>query len=86
MADRAAPVVLRHAEKLTEDGTLVVVSHGGTIRTTIGRLIALEPRSWESLGGLTNCCWSVLGEGARGWRLLEHNAGTLPEPVLGDDD
>jgi len=42
--------------------------------------------SWESLGGLSNCCWSVLGEGVRGWRLLEHNAGTLPEPVLGDDD
>lgn len=86
VADRAAPVVLRHAEKLPEDGTLVVVSHGGTIRTTIGRLLGLEPRHWESLGGLTNCCWSVLGEGARGWRLLEHNAGTLPEPVLGDDD
>ncbi|GAA2568871.1 MULTISPECIES: histidine phosphatase family protein [Streptomyces] len=86
VADRAAPVVLRHAEKLAEDGTLVVVSHGGTIRTTIGRLLGLEPHSWESLGGLTNCCWSVLGEGARGWRLLEHNAGTLPEPVLGDDD
>lgn len=85
VADRAAPVVLRHAEKLPEDGTLVVVSHGGTIRTTIGRLLGLDPRSWESLGGLTNCCWSVLGEGARGWRLLEHNAGTLPEPVLGDD-
>ncbi|WP_395571429.1 histidine phosphatase family protein [Streptomyces sp. BK79] len=86
VADRAAPVVLRHAEKLSENGTLVVVSHGGTIRTTIGRLLGLEPHSWESLGGLTNCCWSVLGEGARGWRLLEHNAGTLPEPVLGDDD
>ncbi|OII68881.1 histidine phosphatase family protein [Streptomyces sp. CC77] len=86
VADRAAPVVLEHAEKLTGDGTLVVVSHGGTIRTTIGRLLDLAPRSWESLGGLSNCCWSVLGEGARGWRLLEHNAGTLPEPVLGDDD
>lgn len=86
VADRAAPVVLRHAEKLPEDGTLVVVSHGGTIRTTIGRLLGLEPHTWESLGGLTNCCWSVLGQGARGWRLLEHNAGTLPEPVLGDDD
>ncbi|GHB33747.1 phosphoglycerate mutase [Streptomyces viridiviolaceus] len=86
VADRAAPVVLRHAEKLPEDGTLVVVSHGGTIRTTIGRLLGLDPHNWESLGGLTNCCWSVLGEGARGWRLLEHNAGTLPEPVLGDDD
>ncbi|MFC8372661.1 MULTISPECIES: histidine phosphatase family protein [unclassified Streptomyces] len=86
VADRAAPVVLRHVDKLPEDGTLVVVSHGGTIRTTIGRLLGLDPHNWESLGGLTNCCWSVLGEGARGWRLLEHNAGTLPEPVLGDDD
>ncbi|MFC9290696.1 histidine phosphatase family protein, partial [Streptomyces sp. NPDC057052] len=86
VADRSAPVVLRHAEKLPEDGTLVVVSHGGTIRTTIGRLLGLEAHNWESLGGLSNCCWSVLGEGARGWRLLEHNAGTLPEPVLGDDD
>ncbi|MFC5150920.1 histidine phosphatase family protein [Streptomyces amakusaensis] len=86
VADRAAPVVLRHAEKLPEDGTLVVASHGGTIRTTIGRLLGLESQHWESLGGLSNCCWSVLGEGARGWRLLEHNAGTLPEPVLGDDD
>ncbi|MFI6417978.1 histidine phosphatase family protein [Streptomyces sp. NPDC050842] len=86
VADRAAPVVLGHAEKLPEDGTLVVVSHGGTIRTTIGRLLGLEAQHWESLGGLSNCCWSVLGEGARGWRLMEHNAGTLPEPVLGDDD
>ncbi|MFD1656914.1 histidine phosphatase family protein [Streptomyces caeni] len=86
VADRAAPVVLRHAEKLPDGGTLVVVSHGGTIRTTIGRLIGLEARHWESLGGLSNCSWSVLGEGVRGWRLLEHNAGTLPEPVLGDDD
>ncbi|WP_405983109.1 histidine phosphatase family protein [Streptomyces sp. NBC_00158] len=86
VADRAAPVVLDHADRLPEGGTLVVVSHGGTIRTTIGRLLGLEPRHWEGLGGLSNCCWSVLGEGARGWRLLEHNAGTLPEPVLGDDD
>ncbi|MGX6747580.1 histidine phosphatase family protein [Streptomyces xantholiticus] len=85
VADRAAPVVLHHADKLRDDGTLVVVSHGGTIRTTIGRLLGLEAYHWESLGGLTNCCWSVVGEGARGWRLLEHNAGTLPEPVLGDD-
>ncbi|MFE9097700.1 histidine phosphatase family protein [Streptomyces sp. NPDC007264] len=86
VAERAAPVVLRHAEKLPDGGTLVVVSHGGTIRTTIGRLLGLEVRHWESLGGLSNCSWSVLGEGVRGWRLLEHNAGTLPEPVLGDDD
>ncbi|WP_446465689.1 histidine phosphatase family protein [Streptomyces sp. BRA346] len=85
VADRAAPVVQEAAEKLPDGGTLVVVSHGGTIRTTIGRLLGLESHTWEALGGLSNCCWSVLGEGARGWRLLEHNAGSLPEPVLGDD-
>lgn len=86
VADRAAPVVERSVEKLPDGGTLVVVSHGGTIRTTIGRLLGLHPGAWEALGGLSNCCWSVLGESIRGWRLLEHNAGTLPEPVLGDDD
>lgn len=86
VADRAAPVVSAAADKLPDGGTLVVVSHGGTIRTTIGRLLGLEARAWEALGGLSNCCWSVLGEGVRGWRLLEHNAGSLPEPVLGDDD
>lgn len=85
VAARAAPVVERRAEKLPDGGTLVVVSHGGTIRTTIGRLLGLEPGSWEALGGLSNCCWSVLGDSPRGWRLLEHNAGTLPQPVLGDD-
>ncbi|MDG4858407.1 histidine phosphatase family protein [Streptomyces sp. T-3] len=86
VADRAAPVVLQHADKLPDGGTLVVVSHGGTIRTTIGRLLGLDSHHWEGLGGLSNCAWSILGEGARGWRLLEHNAGTLPVPVLGDDD
>lgn len=86
VADRAAPVVAEAADKLPDGGTLVVVSHGGTIRTTIGRLLGLDPNSWEALGGLSNCSWSVLGEGARGWRLMEHNAGSLPEPVLGDDD
>ncbi|MFI9273793.1 histidine phosphatase family protein [Kitasatospora sp. NPDC052896] len=85
VADRSVPVVLEAVEKLPEDGTLVVVSHGGTIRTMLGRLLGLEPMQWECFGGLSNCCWSVLGQGIRGWRLLEHNAGTLPEPVMGDD-
>ncbi|MEV7356721.1 histidine phosphatase family protein [Kitasatospora sp. NPDC091276] len=85
VADRSVPVVLEAVDKLPEDGTLVVVSHGGTIRTMLGRLLDLDPVQWECFGGLSNCCWSVLGQGARGWRLLEHNAGTLPQPVIGDD-
>lgn len=85
VADRAAPAVDRAVSGLPENGTLIVVSHGGTIRTTIGRMIGLAPHSWEALGGLANCSWSVLGEHGRGWRLLEHNAGSLPEPVIGDD-
>jgi probable phosphoglycerate mutase len=85
VADRSVPVVLDAVEKLPEDGTVVVVSHGGTIRTMIGRLLDLDPVIWERFGGLSNCCWSVLGQGSRGWRLLEHNAGTLPQPVIGDE-
>ncbi|MFD5433282.1 histidine phosphatase family protein [Kitasatospora sp. NPDC127067] len=85
VADRSVPVVLEAVGKLPENGTLVVVSHGGTIRTMLGRLLELEPSQWERFGGLSNCCWSVLGLGTRGWRLLEHNAGTLPQPVIGDD-
>ncbi len=85
VADRAVPVVLDAVKALPDNGTVVVVSHGGTIRMAIGRLLGLDPYHWEALAGLSNCCWSVLGEGARGWRLQEHNAGTLPEPVLGDD-
>lgn len=39
VADRAAPAVLDAAGKLPDDGTLIVVSHGGAIRVTIGRLL-----------------------------------------------
>ena len=49
-------------------------------------MLGLPDELWGGLGGLSNCCWSVLGEGGRGWRLLEHNAGTLLEPVIGDDE
>lgn len=77
---------LRRLDERGENSTLVVATHGGAARVSIGRMLGLPPQAWHVLGGLSNCCWSVLGETARGWRLLEHNAGTLPEPVLGDDE
>ena len=68
--------------------TLVLVSHGGAIRCGLGVVLELPDGLWWRLGPLGNCSWSMVGEGpegGRGWRLLEHNAGTLPEPVLSDD-
>lgn len=72
-----------------EGGTLVVVTHGGSARAAIGTLLDLPLDRWAVVGGLANCCWSVLEqvpEPASAWRLVEHNAGSLPEPVLSDEE
>jgi probable phosphoglycerate mutase len=37
---------------------------------------------------LSNCSWSLLSEQPgkdQRWRLDEYNAGSLPEPAIGDD-
>ncbi|GLX03101.1 histidine phosphatase family protein [Microbispora sp. NBRC 16548] len=85
VADRVADAVGRWASRLAEDGLLVVASHGAALRLGICRLLGLPQELWSALGSLGNCSWSVLEEGRRGWRLLEHNAGTLPEPISSDD-
>ncbi|XVQ83878.1 histidine phosphatase family protein [Microbispora siamensis] len=85
VADRVAEAIGRWASRLDEDGLLVVASHGAALRLGICRLLGLPQELWSALGGLGNCSWSVLEEGRRGWRLLEHNAGTLPEPISSDD-
>jgi probable phosphoglycerate mutase len=86
IADRAETALYTQLAEVPDAGVLVVVTHGGTARALIGRLLGLPQVSWQVLGGLANCSWSVLEEwGERSWRLTEHNAGTLPEPVLGDD-
>jgi glucosyl-3-phosphoglycerate phosphatase len=86
IADRAETALYRRLAEVPDGGVLVLVTHGGTARALIGRLLGLPQVSWQVLGGLANCSWSVLEEwGERSWRLTEHNAGTLPEPVMGDD-
>ncbi|MGI5155573.1 histidine phosphatase family protein [Microbispora sp. CA-102843] len=85
VADRVAEAIGRWVSRLDEDGLLVVASHGAALRLGICRLLGLPQELWSALGGLGNCSWSVLEEGRRGWRLLEHNAGTLPEPISSDD-
>jgi glucosyl-3-phosphoglycerate phosphatase len=67
------------------DGLAVVVSHGAALRLGMSRLLGLPDDLSGVLGPLSNCSWSVLGRRRDRWRLLEHNAGTLPEPILSDD-
>jgi glucosyl-3-phosphoglycerate phosphatase len=63
----------------------VVVSHGAALRLGMSRLLGMPEELFSVLGPLSNCSWSVLGRRHDRWRLLEHNAGTLPEPILSDD-
>jgi glucosyl-3-phosphoglycerate phosphatase len=90
VADRVAAALLRAASTVAEqvtghDGLAVVVSHGAALRLGMSRLLGMPDELFSVLGPLSNCSWSVLGVRHGRWRLLEHNAGTLPEPVLGDD-
>ena len=89
VADRVEAAIARGLGRVEPGGTLIVVTHGGSARAAIGRLLGLPHDHWGILGVLTNCSWSVLIEagGPLGppWRLQEYNAGTLPEPALADD-
>ncbi len=88
VAARMVRVIEPASAALPEGSTLVVVTHGGAARTVIASLMGLPEISWTSLGGLSNCCWSVLEQDrhrAGRWRLLEHNAGTLLTPVLTEE-
>jgi broad specificity phosphatase PhoE len=77
-------------EDLPPDGVLVVVAHGAVLRTGACVFLDIPEPHWSSFGGLGNCSWSVLEESRYAdwskWRLTEWNAGTLPEPVLSDDE
>jgi len=91
VADRVAAALLRIATAVSEDiqtgggGLGVVVSHGAALRLGVSRLLGLPEEVFGALGPLSNCSWSVVGQRRDRWRLLEHNAGTLPEPILSDD-
>jgi glucosyl-3-phosphoglycerate phosphatase len=90
VADRVAAALARTAAAVAgqgsgRDGLAVVVSHGAALRLGMSRLLGLPDDLYGVLGPLANCSWSVLGVRYGRWRLAEHNAGTLPEPVLGDD-
>jgi len=89
VADRVAGALLRVAEAVSDPamptGLAVVVSHGAALRLGMSRLLGMPEELFGVLGPLSNCSWSVLGRRHGRWRLIEHHAGTLPEPILRDD-
>jgi probable phosphoglycerate mutase len=85
VADRVAASLERIAEGLPAGSLAVVVSHGAALRLGMSKLMGMPEELWGAIGPLSNCSWSVIGLRRGAWRLIEHNAGTLPEPVLGDD-
>ena len=66
-------------------GTVILVTHGGTARCLLGSVLNIPFENWAALGGLSNACWSVLEPKTHGWTLVEHNAGSIPEPVFGPE-
>jgi len=85
IALRAVTAIEKALDQETE--TLVVVTHGGTARIIIGKMLGLPMTQWASIGGLSNASWSILENGHHraGWILVEHNAGSLPEPIYGEE-
>lgn len=88
--ERFAAALTELLDQVGPDETVVVVAHGAVLRTGVCAFIGIEHASWRRLGALANCHWAVLQETStpdgEPWRLAEWNAGTLPEPVLSDDD
>jgi broad specificity phosphatase PhoE len=85
VADRVSAAITRVSVGVAPGQLAVVVSHGAALRLGMERLLGLPAQGISVLGPLSNCAWSVLSVLDGRWRLLEYNAGTLPEPVIGDD-
>ena len=86
VGDRMRAAIERGLAKTPAGGLLVMVSHGAALRVGISRMLDIPDERRELLGPLGNCNWSVLQARGDTWRLMEHNAASLPEPVVLSDD
>ena len=84
VAARAVGVINKALEGKS-DQLLIVATHGGTARCVLGDLLQLPLTHWGVIGGLSNASWSILERNPRQWNLIEHNAGSIPEPVYGEE-
>ncbi len=84
VAERAMSLV--NDELAGIEGLLVLVTHGGTARCLLGKMLDLPVEQWGVLGGLSNASWSIVEmDRNHKWILTEHNAGSSPELFLGNE-
>ncbi len=86
VGNRVAEAVHDHLRAAANGGLLVVVSHGGSISNGVQTLLGVPREHWPVVSGVNNCHWTVLEQQRDDrWVLTEHNAFSLPEPVVGDE-
>lgn len=75
VARRAAASIRQHAAELGDEGQLVVVAHGGSLRGALTVLLDLPPEAYASFAAFRNAHWAVLDRVGSGWVLSEYNVG-----------
>ncbi|NMR21636.1 histidine phosphatase family protein [Cellulomonas fimi] len=79
VAARMVEAIGDHAERVDDDGALVVVSHGAAITLAVTAMLGLDITGWRGIAGLTNAHWSELRRNPDGvtpsWRLFGHDLG-----------
>ncbi|MGH3736521.1 MAG: histidine phosphatase family protein [Micromonosporaceae bacterium] len=74
VAKRMGEALLDLVDQVGE-GTLVVVSHGGSARQGMGAVLGWPYQAVRTIGPLGNCHWAELRRGGGQWRLHAHNIG-----------
>ena len=69
---------LNAAADRAPDGTVLVVTHGGSAKRGCGALLGWPDEAWATLSGLDNCHWIELRRRGAGWRLYGYNLGAPP--------
>jgi len=75
---RASAAITEAAQSM-DDGTLICVSHGGSLRAAIFLLLGVPSFPWNALVGLRNAHWAELQQTSGGWRLSVWNIGSGSE-------
>lgn len=84
-AERFAAVLSDVSKTMSYGQTVVLVGHGSAMRVGACAFVGFPTEHRTRFGAFANCCWAVLADEGRGWRIETWNASSLPAAVVGDD-